>query len=135
MKDPEKRAAYDQLGTYRPGEDFRPPPGWDTQCRFVRRFGLLFEDLDLGDLFAGLGGRGGGRGAGTIRMPGQDYEIAAHISLEDAYRGTEVELTLAVPEFDDQGRVRRVSRTFKVRIPKGATDGQRLALPGRAARG
>ena len=25
LKDPEKRAAYDQLGTHRPGEDFRPP--------------------------------------------------------------------------------------------------------------
>ena len=28
LSDPEKRAAYDQLGYYRPGQDFRPPPGW-----------------------------------------------------------------------------------------------------------
>ena len=28
LSDAEKRAAYDQLGTsYRPGQDFRPPPG------------------------------------------------------------------------------------------------------------
>ena len=29
LKDPKKRAAYDQLraGGYRPGEEFRPPPG------------------------------------------------------------------------------------------------------------
>ncbi|MDP1716805.1 MAG: DnaJ domain-containing protein, partial [Burkholderiales bacterium] len=26
LKDPEKRAAYDQLGSYQPGQDFRPPP-------------------------------------------------------------------------------------------------------------
>jgi curved DNA-binding protein len=134
LKDPEKRAAYDQLGSYRPGEDFRPPPGWDT------RYGesdFSFDDLDLADLFAGLGGarHRAGRGGGPIRMPGQDYEVAAHISLEDAYRGTEMELNLSVPEFDDKGRVRRAARTFKVRIPKGATDGQRLRLAGRGGKG
>ena len=26
LKDPEKRAAYDQLGRYTPGQEFRPPP-------------------------------------------------------------------------------------------------------------
>ena len=26
LKDPEKRAAYDQLGRHGPGEDFQPPP-------------------------------------------------------------------------------------------------------------
>src|SRR5512136_2932433 len=29
LKDPEKRAAYDQLGPdHRPGQEFRPPPDW-----------------------------------------------------------------------------------------------------------
>src|SRR5215510_16022410 len=28
LKDAEKRAAYDQLGTYREGQEFRPPPDW-----------------------------------------------------------------------------------------------------------
>src|SRR5437773_5950954 len=27
LRDPEKRAAYDQLGSHRPGQEFRPPPG------------------------------------------------------------------------------------------------------------
>jgi curved DNA-binding protein len=70
-----------------------------------------------------------------MRIPGEDYEVTAHISLEDAYRGTEVELNLSVPEHDEQGRVRRVPRTFKVRIPKGAADGQRLRLAGRGGKG
>src|SRR5262245_17463449 len=132
LKDPEKRAAYDQLGSYRPGEDFRPPPGWDSQ---FGETGYSFEDLDLADLFAGLGGRHRAGPGGQIRMPGQDYEVTARVSLDEAYRGTEVELNLAVPEFDDKGRVRRVSRTFKVRIPKGATDGQRLRLAGKGGKG
>ena len=30
LKDPEKRAAYDQLGSnWRAGQEFRPPPGWE----------------------------------------------------------------------------------------------------------
>jgi len=132
LKDPEKRAAYDQLGSYRPGEDFRPPPGWDSQ---FGETGYSFEDLDLADLFAGLGGRHSAGPRGQIRMPGQDYEVTARVSLEDAYRGTEVELNLAVPEFDEKGHVRRVSRTFKVRVPKGATDGQRLRLAGKGGKG
>ena len=101
LKDPEKRAAYDQLGSYRPGEDFRPPPGWDSAVRPSRasRSRTSISPTCSPGWAAGAAGRG----AGTIRMPGQDYEVAAHISLEDAYRGTEVELNLAVPEFDDQG--------------------------------
>lgn len=134
LKDPEKRAAYDQLGSHRPGQDFRPPPGWEQQ------FGggaFSFDDLDLGDLFAGLaGGRHrASRGDGKIRMPGQDYEVTAHITLEDAYRGAEVDLELTVPEYDERGFPHRVQRAFKARIPKGATDGQRLRLPGKGGKG
>src|SRR5260221_5743696 len=28
LRDKEKRAAYDSLGSHRPGQDFRPPPDW-----------------------------------------------------------------------------------------------------------
>src|SRR5947208_13784662 len=65
LKDPEKRAAYDQLGTgFREGQEFRPPPDWERQ--FHARGGngaqgFSFDDLDLRDLFESL--RGGGRGA------------------------------------------------------------------------
>ena len=134
LKNPEKRAAYDQLGSYQPGQDFQPPPDWGEQ------FGdshFSFEDIDLADLFAGLaaGRHRAGPGSGQIRMPGQDYEVTAGISLEEAYRGTEVELNLTVPEYDAKGLLHRVPRIFKVRIPRGATDGQRLRWPAGAAKG
>jgi curved DNA-binding protein len=133
LKDTQKRAAYDRLGSHRPGEEFRPPPGWETQ------FGdgqFSFEDGDLADLFSGImGGRRGGGAGGKIRMPGQDYEVTAHISLEEAYGGTEVTLELGVPDYDEQGFPRRVQRSFKARIPKGATDGQRLRLAGKGGKG
>ncbi|MEO8132632.1 MAG: DnaJ C-terminal domain-containing protein [Betaproteobacteria bacterium] len=134
LKSAEKRAAYDQLGTQPSGQDFQPPPGWDTQ---FGGGGGSFEDIDLADLFAGLTGARGRthRPRADVPMPGQDYEVAANISLEDAYVGTVVDLSLTVPEYDDRGRVHRVHREFKARIPKGATDGQRLRLPGQGGKG
>ena len=134
LRSPEKRAAYDQLGTHRPGQEFQPPPDWGQQ---FGDGGFSFEGVDLADLFAGLAANrhGTGRRTRQFRMPGQDYEVTTQISLEEAYRGTEVELNLTAPEYDDEGYVRRVPRTLKVRIPKGATHGQRLRLPGRGGKG
>src|SRR3569833_3367369 len=35
LKDPEKRAAYDQLGSdYKQGQQFRPPPDWGNKFKF-----------------------------------------------------------------------------------------------------
>jgi len=46
-----------------------------------------------------------------------------------------VDLNLQVPEYDEQGRGRHVPKTIKARIPKGATDGQRLRLRGQGGKG
>ena len=144
LKDAEKRAAYDQLGQHRPGEDIRPPPDWPHQHG---QGGFNADDIDLADLFASLRGGGAGRGragrgAGaapggpeTLQWPGEDYEVPVQISLEDAYRGTEVELSLRMPEYDAQGAMRSVPHTVKARIPRGATEGQRLRLPGKGGAG
>jgi curved DNA-binding protein len=146
LKDPEKRAAYDQLGSgHRPGEDFRPPPDWEKQFR-ERYAGapgggpgggaFSFDDLDLSDLFEGLArGRRGGRGGATMAIPGEDFEVTVHLTLEDAFRGTQVDLQLGMPERDADGRVRHVPKTIKARVPKGATDGQRLRLRGQGGKG
>ena len=142
LKDPEKRAAYDQLGSdYRPGQDFRPPPDWEKQFHFREgrsgNGGFSFDDLDLSDLFESLSGRarGGGRTRANMQFPGEDYEVTVHLPLEDAYRGTQVDLNLNVPEYDAEGNVRHVPKTIKARIPKGATDGQRLRLRGQGGKG
>jgi len=137
LKDAEKRAAYDQLGQQRPGEDFRPPPEWSTQ---FAQGGAAFDEMDLADLFAGLagraahGGRGGRRGpAGAIR--GQDYEVTLPITLEEAFQGPEVSLDLATTDFDGDGALRRTPRRIKARIPKGPVDGQVLRLAGQGGKG
>jgi curved DNA-binding protein len=138
LKDPDKRAAYDQLGSHQTGQDFRPPPDWEQR---YADSGFAFDDTDLADLFAGLAGgrQRAGRTAGEQRsdipIPGQDFEVNARISLEDAYHGTMLDLNLTIPEYDENGHPRRVAREFKARIPKGASDGQRLRLPGKGGKG
>ncbi len=134
LKDTDARAAYDRLGSHQPGEDFQPPPDWSQQFGDGK---FSFDDIDLSDLFAGLGGgrhRGSARG-GNFPIPGQDYEVTAPITIEDAYRGTELDLNLSVPEYDGQGRMHRVPLVFKARIPKGVTDAERLRLPGKGGKG
>ena len=135
LKDTEKRAAYDELGSaYQPGQDFRPPPDWgkahgDGQA--------AFDDMDLADLFASLSrGQHGGRAhGGNFPIPGQDFEVAAEITLEQAAHGTEFDVNLSVPEPGADGYMRRVPRSFKARIAKGASEGQRLRLPGKGGKG
>jgi curved DNA-binding protein len=68
-------------------------------------------------------------------MAGQDYEVSVPITIEDAYSGSEVDLDLAMQEHDENGFLHRVPRAFKARIPKGATDGQRLRVPGKGGKG
>jgi curved DNA-binding protein len=137
LKDPEKRAAYDQLGQQRPGEEFRPPPEWAT--RFGEE-GFAFDEMDLADLFAGLAGRGAhgartahGGPSGALR--GQDYEVSVPITLEEAFSGTEVSLDLSTIEIDAHGALHRVPKHIKARIPKGPADGQVLRLAGQGGQG
>ena len=139
LKDAEKRAAYDNLGRYQAGEDFRPPPDWGNfggaHAGMHGAGGVNFEDFaDLSELFEqfGLGGATRGRrsrraGAGGnssgFAMPGQDYEAQVQISLEDAARGTQVQFALPG------------EAPVTVRIPKGAAGGQRLKVRGKGAPG
>ncbi len=122
LRDKEKRAAYDSLGSgFRQGQDFRPPPDW------FDRFGggNRSEDLhgvDLGELFESMGlfGRAGRRSRRSFA--GEDFEVPVRLTIEEAARGTERTVQL-----DGRG--------FTARIPRGATDGQRLRLPAKGGPG
>jgi curved DNA-binding protein len=131
LKDPEKRAAYDDLGKHPAGQEFRPPPDWES--RFSPGG---FADIDLADLFAQFGGRHGPRHGGRgFAMAGEDYEVNAALTLEDAARGTELALQLAVAETGSDGQRRRVPKTVRIRVPKGVAEGERLRIPGKGGPG
>ena len=57
LKDPQRRSAYDQLGSnWRAGQEFRPPPDWGRDFEFsTSSFGSGGES-DFSDFFAELFG-------------------------------------------------------------------------------
>ena len=134
LKDPEKRAAYDTLGSRPQGAEFRPPPDWTSQHGGAE--GFSFDGMDFADLFERFGARTGrGRSFGGGAIPGQDFEVPVEISIEDAFSGTTLSLNLSLPEYDANGQLRRVPHTVKARIAPGAVDGQRLRLPKKGGKG
>jgi curved DNA-binding protein len=143
LKDPEKRAAYDQLGAnWQQGQEFRPPPNWDAGFEFS---GGGFTDADasqFSDFFEGLFGRaraGGGARGGFQRREfhaqGEDHHAKIVIPLRDAYTGAKREITLRVPELDEGGHVAVKDRTLSVTIPKGIREGQHIRLAGQGSPG
>jgi len=141
LKDPEKRAAYDQLGSqWKAGQDFRPPPGWDGGFEF-RDFGGSRPDMGgFSDFFETLFGQGARRTSGHgstrgFRMRGEDHHAKVVIDPKDSYTGGTRSITLQVPETDERGRVHVRPRTLSVRIPKGIRQGQQVRLAGQGGAG
>ncbi len=141
LKDPEKRAAYDQLGDdWRAGQDFRPPPGWDGGFDFAGGGHSDTEPRDFSDFFESLFGRGGMRGAGFAGAQarggrGEDQHARIEIALEDAFNGATLGLQLRMPEVDANGRRVDRGRDIQVRIPQGVTTGKRIRLAGQGGKG
>jgi len=115
LRDPDKRAAYDQLGRdYRPGQQFRPPPDWSQ--RFGHSGSQRFSDLNgFSDFFASLfGGAAGG-------PPPEADAGHLEVTVEEAYTGTKRRVALS-----EGGR----SRSVDVQIPPGVGEGQSLRIAG-----
>ena len=148
LKDPEKRAQYDALGTgWHAGDEFRPPPGAGAHRReyeFSPEEAAQFSDF-FSSIFGGLGGMGAGSrdGMGGFggarddfrRRRGSDQSARIQISIEDAYHGATRQLRLDVPEIDAEGHITTRTRTLSVRIPAGVTEGQQIRLAGQSGAG
>jgi curved DNA-binding protein len=134
LKDPEKRKEYDNLGKRQAGESFTPPPEWQ---QYYGGNASMFDDVDLSDILSAFTSsrRGNGRARADIPIPGKDYEVTVPVTLEQIYHGGGVDVRADVPEYDEKGLLHRVPRTFRVTIPKGAGDGQRLRLAGKGGQG
>src|SRR5947199_354424 len=62
-------------------------------------------------------------------------EVAVPVSLEQIFHGGEADVHAELPEYDQHGLLHRIPHTYRVTIPKGAADGQRLRLPGKGGHG
>lgn len=141
LQDPEKRAAYDQLGAdHKEGEQFRPPPDWDNGFEFSgggyteadpEAFSSFFEDL-----FARRGGQGGyARSRQQYHAAGQDHHAKIVIDVAEAYNGGSRDFSLRAPELDADGHLVMRERGVRVSIPKGVTEGKQIRLAGKGAPG
>jgi len=141
LKDPEKRAAYDQLGSsWQAGQDFRPPPDRGGEYDFSGGGGYTAANAArFSDFFESLFGeaRGGGytSAAGPFGGRGEDIEARVTVDLEDAYGGASRLLTLQSPEVTPEGRITQKEKTLNVSIPKGVKQGQRIRLAGQGGAG
>jgi curved DNA-binding protein len=157
LKDPEKRAAYDQLGAnWKQGQDFRPPPGWDEGFEFSGRGGpdsggpdprgaggghgyAGYSGEQFSDFFESLFGRGqaGGGFAGQrdFHMHGEDRHARISIDLRDSYTGATRSIVLRVPEVTADGHVITREKTLNIKIPTGIRDGQKIRLSGQGGPG
>jgi curved DNA-binding protein len=142
LSDPEKRAAYDQLGRgYRPGQEFHPPPDWDAGFEFTGSGFSSEEAAGFSDFFAelfghlGAGRRRGFRSGSGFRSRGEDHHAKILLDLEASYHGATRTITLRMPRQDPDGRVVLAEHNLNVRIPKGVREGQVIRLAGQGAPG
>jgi curved DNA-binding protein len=147
LKDPEKRSKYDQFGAaWEQAQETGSWPG-GFEVRFNRGFGPQgFGSASGGRGRSGfsvfyehLFGEGGPAEGGSIwdelfgqttgpRVPRSlDQEAVLELTLEEALRGGPRTISLSQPGGG--------SRSLKVTVPAGATDGQRLRLRGQGAPG
>ncbi|MDN5869970.1 MAG: DnaJ domain-containing protein [Nitrococcus sp.] len=142
LRDPEKRAAYDQIGaegaSAEEGFRARPDGGFD-----IHGGGYTGADAgDFSDFFRSVFGErfaarqygaGGGEPRGGLR--GQDHIARVELDLEDAFTGGIRTVSLRAPQVDADGRVINRERSLKVTIPKGVRSGQQLRLVGQGMPG
>jgi len=134
LKSPEKRAAYDQLGqNHRAGEEFRPPPNWDSGFEFSGAGPGNAAYSDFFDALFGAQARSG-RSRGDFHAGrGEDHHAKVLLDLEASLNGGPRTFTLRMPEIDE-GRLISKERTLNVQVPKGILAGQQIRLAGQGAR-
>ena len=147
LGDPENRKKYDQLGENWNAQGIPSPGGHGFPRPEAGGAGAQefhFEGTGFSDFFEQIFGRGQGfggfagaggparRGAAGGPRHGQDIEGALLVTLEEAMQGSIRSISLQSVD-PATGEVK--TESFKVRIPKGALEGQIIRVPGKGEAG
>lgn len=151
LQDPEKRKRYDALGaSWKDGQDFRPPPGWEHiftggagragqgEDFSATGFSDFFEAIFGGaDILSGAGGQGHQFSFAKSRGPqkGGDAEATITLSLKDLYEGGSKNINLEQTERDPHGSEVKSSKSYQVNIPVGLKEGGVIRLNGQGQKG
>jgi curved DNA-binding protein len=143
LKDPERRAEYDELRKYggNSPHDFQPPPGWNSSSG---GFNGAHQQGDFSDFFNSIFGAGdfresqsgfkSGSRSDHFGIKGQDIEIEVPIFLEDTFSDEAKTIQFTLPTFEN-GQIKNVNKKIKVKIPKGVMDKERIRLKGQGGQG
>ena len=142
LKDPARRAAYDQMraGGWREGQEVDAPP---SSQEYDHSGGADQGDPGgFSDFFQSLFGRqppNGRQQHGFNRQArderGDDINATFTVSLDDAYHGAQRQFTLQVQTIGEHGEPVSRARTISVKIPAGITSGTKMRLRGQGHSG
>jgi len=131
LKDQDKRQKYDTLGeNWEQEQNFTPPPGWQNmRSGNAGDFGGGFSDF-FKIFFSSFGTRRFNEDEGESIFSSHsrvhDQEVSMLISLEELFIGGTRTMTMS------DGHM---TKTLKVNLPRGITDGSRIKLSGKASSG
>lgn len=143
LKNPEKRAEFDQLRQYaQQGGNWQSRAGQGSSGRAGGGFHFETDGNtgDFSDFFESIfgGGRSAGRGGSgfSFKRKGQDIEMVLPVFLEEVVSGQAKSISYKVPSYDANGqRQADVTKTLNIKIPRGVTSGERIRLKGQGASG
>lgn len=142
LKDPEKRAAYDQLGEdLQSQQEFKPPPNWNADFGFSGGGFTGAAQDDYSEFFESLFGGGYSQAQShnsyaDFNIKGNDQQATITIDLKDCYLGATRAIRLNISELDVvTGKMLTKERKLNVKIPKGITQGQKIRLAGQGSPG
>ena len=130
LRDPHKRAEYDQVRLYQQqGERFQVPPDWQPGSGDDYSDPHAGFGADYSDFFESLFGAAGRSQQGGFARRGRDIELELPLFLEESQAGSTKPLSFTLPQRDELGRrVGETTKTLNVKIPAGVADGNRIHL-------